>query len=210
MTRPGRRHIRHIGGSDPLGVICQLPGGSRPLMRGAVTDPRGPAAMQVQGCPVLRVVHGVARGDVHAQRTHTGSHEGGIHRQEEIAPGAGGQQIRELYPHRPILLGDDDGPQVMGVGVATILLHIPPQLGRGKVGVHLLGVLHQRDLVVVGSRVGRGVGNGHRDALPEVIGRRTPESGQAVHELSQVRAVGEVGHVNVHCTVYPNPDRRLH
>ncbi len=50
----GIRHVGHVLDADPFGVRGVLVGGRDPLVRGAVTDPRGDTTVQVQDGPVLR------------------------------------------------------------------------------------------------------------------------------------------------------------
>ena len=198
----------HVG--DELHTGAPLVGGRigagrRPLIRCAVADPRSGAAVQVQGGAVLCVVT--------SERTHARAHDGGVHRQEEVAGGAGRQVVRELDAHRPIPLRDDRRSQVLGTvdgvdlgavavqdgaavrvlqgdvlalcGVGRRLdLHVAAQRRRRQVLAQLLGVLDQADLVVVGMREGRRVGDRDGDVLSEVVRGGPPQSGQRVDELA--------------------------
>ena len=184
-------HVRHVLDADALGVAGGLAGRGRPLVRGPVTDPRGVAAVQVKGRPVL----GVQR----AVRPLARAHRGGVHRQEEVAAGARGQLVDELDPDRVVLLRDDERaeevdrrdvdrlagrvPLHLAGGVGRLLDVATQQSGR-QVGVQLLGVLPDRDHVVVRPWEGRRVRHRDRDVLAEVVGVGLAQAGQGVHELA--------------------------
>ncbi len=230
-------HVRHVAHAHALGVGRALARGGDPLVRRAVADPRGDATVEVQGGPVLReaggrlrrpsaqgvanlVQHGrgvrrhvhrrAVRVQHHPVGAHAGAHQRGVHGQEEVTLLAGGQQVAELDPHRPVLLGDDCRAEVVGlvhagdaddrrdrggveVRIAQRLsvarhhggrqLDVAAQQGRGQVAVELHAVLHDTDLVVVGARVGRLVGDPDGDVLTEVVRLARTETGQGVDEL---------------------------
>ena len=75
-----------------------------------------------------------------------------------------------------------------GVG-RRLDLDVAPQGRRRQALAHLLGVLDQGDLVVVGGRrrprqrEGRRVGHGDRDVLPQVVRAGAAQAGQRVDEL---------------------------
>src|SRR5215470_18589097 len=66
---------------------------------------------------------------------------------------------------------------------AIIALHVPTQLSRRKIGVHLLGVFDELYFVVVGARVSDNVGYGDGDVLPEVVCPRGRQAGQGIHKF---------------------------
>ena len=153
-TRTGVWHVRHILHADTLGVGRVLRGGGDPLVRGAVGDPRGDATVQVDDRPVLRITHvhrhvvglvdtttgrvlRVRRGRVHlmAIGRQTGPHHGGVRRQEQVALGAGGQQVAEEDPHRHVLVGDDRGAEIARLGHADRLVAVRQQ-DRAAVQAH--------------------------------------------------------------------------
>jgi len=163
---------------------------------------------------------------------HARAHDRDIGRDEQIAARAGRQQVVELDAHRLVFGGHDRGPQVVGLRHAKSLhpidqdgrlsavevrisqriviardhsgleLHVAAQQRRGQVGVHLLPVLHEPDLVVVGSRllrrgrcrrhkgIARGVRNCHREELAQVVGTARAQPGQPIHELADAAADG--------------------
>ena len=66
-------------------------------------------------------------------------------------------------------------------------------VGGRQVGVQLLAVLDQVDLVVVGTGIGDDVRIGYREVLARGVGVAAGEARQGVDELGQGRAVGPVG-----------------
>ncbi len=132
-----RNHVGDVGGRCALLQRRALAGGRGPLVRRAVADPRGGAAVQVQRRAVLGVVGAVG--------ARAGAHHRDIGRDEEIAAGADRETIGELDAHRPVGLRDDDRAEVMrrlrddgvvrgrrirhrGIG-AHIRLHVTPEQG---------------------------------------------------------------------------------
>ena len=144
--RPGARigHVGDVADADALRDTRVLSsGGGDPLVRRAVADPRGDAAVQVQGGAVLgeaarpasgshrtrgsaprpvtvpsirRHVHGHAvRVERHHVRARARAHERGVDRQEQVPALARRQQVAEQDAHRPVLRGDDGRPEVVGV-----------------------------------------------------------------------------------------------
>ena len=161
------------------------------------------------------------------------AHERGVGRQEEVAARARRQVVVEQDAHRHVFRGHDRCAQVLGRidgedlgsgrvedrrttgirqghvvadrGVRRRLdLHVAPQRGRIQGRTQLLGILDQRDLVVVRPGVGRLVRNRDRHVLPEVVRGRRRQARQRVHELlnaagdcragdGRLRAIGPVG-----------------
>ena len=83
-------HVRDGSHADSLWIGCVLSGRSDPLVRCSVADPHSVAAMQMNCCAVLGVVHVRSGRNSHTQRTHSGTHNGFIHRYEEVAVDARG------------------------------------------------------------------------------------------------------------------------
>ena len=209
-VRPGVGHVGHVVDADAVRVAQRFTSRRNPLVRRAVADPRRDAAVQVDRGAVLRVA---ARGDRLsgarlAQDVGLGGEPGRVghagawprpddrrvHREEEVARGARGQSVGELDADRPALLGDDQRPQVVELAdrrVRRVGLPVPAQPRGRQVAVHLLGVFAELDFVVVRAGVGRGVGNGDRDVLPEVVRTGRGETRQPVHELPD--AAGKTG-----------------
>ena len=199
-------HVRHELHADAALVGRRVGAGSGPLVGSAVADPRGGAAVQVQRGAILRVVApGVA------ERPHAGAHQGRVDRQEQV--GVRGQVVRELHPHRMVADCHDRRPQVLrrgdgvdlGIGAVQdraairiregdvlalacvrrrLDLHVAAQRRRREVAAQLLLVLHEADLVVVGSREGRRVGDCDRDVLAETVLARRAEARQGIDELA--------------------------
>jgi len=141
---------------------------------------------------------------------HARAHDRYIGRDEQVAARAGRQQVVELDAHRPVFGSHDRGAEVMGWRHAKVpcqdgvwpgqvcirqlhmlardhtgfKLDVAAQQRRGQVRMHLLPVLHQRDLVVVGPRIGGGVGNAHRDVLATAIGIGRAKPRQSIDELA--------------------------
>ena len=184
---PGAHHVGHIGEGRALLVGRGVASGGDPLVRRAVTDVGIQATMEVELAAVLGV--GGAPGGF------AGTHEGGVHGQRQVAGGAEGQLVAEGDAHGTIPLGEDEGPEVVGGAISVrVQILVATQAGGRQVGVHLLGVIHQADVVVVGTREGGGVGHGHGDVVPQVVFIGRGESGEGVHELAddgRVRPVGD-------------------
>ncbi len=153
-----------------------------------VADPWGQAAVEMDVGTVLGI-HLSCRG------SHAGPHDGGVHRQRQVARGAGAELVEKLEAHGPVALGDDQRPQIITGCIRAVLLVIAPEQGSryGQVRVHLLLVLLQSDLIIVRSQKRCRIRNGKRDVLSEVVGVRGPKTGQLVNELPDVRALREVG-----------------
>ena len=114
-------HVGHVLDTDALRPVRGLAGRRDPLVRGAVADPRGGAAVQVQRRPVVRetalrlrilAACGIAdrvhdRAFVcrlgHIHREHAGAHERGVGRKEQVAVGARRQEVMEDDPDRLVL-----------------------------------------------------------------------------------------------------------
>ncbi len=128
----------------PLRVGGALAGGGDPLVRRAVADPGGDAAVEVQGGAVLGeagqsgfgdlAAHGVAHRVQHGAfvRRHVHGHVVRVEcrpcpgpcpqpisvvstGQEQVAVVARRQQVAEQDADRPVLRGDDGRPEVVGV-----------------------------------------------------------------------------------------------
>ena len=112
------------------------------------------AVLRVIGTgPCTRGAGGASR----VQRTFTCPHDGGVNRQEEIAPGAGrGKHVDKLDAHRLVLRSNNQRSEIMGwadkIGSTLDQLHITPQFGAaglsrpsprdlGKVTMELLVIL---------------------------------------------------------------------
>jgi len=201
LVRPVERHrplarIGHVWNvlhAHALGVRRRFAGRGDPLVRRAVADPRALAAVKVQRGPVLGE-------HVPLHWTHPRAHHGRIARDEQVAALARRQGVGELDAHGPVLLGDDDRPQVVdrrrrhvvrstGGVRAHVGLHVAPQRGRRQVRVHLLRVLAELDLVVVRARIRDRVRIRHREILSQVVRLGRPQARQRVHELAH--AAGE-------------------
>ncbi|WP_148208173.1 hypothetical protein [Methanosphaerula palustris] len=182
--RPGARigHVGDVHDTDTLRVRRVLTGRGDPLLRRAIADPGGGATMEVDVRTVLRVIH---RHGVHAERAHACAHDGGVDGQEEVAAGAGGQFIGELDPDRPVALGHDRRAEVGDRRDVLTVLHldVSAESGRREVGVQLLGVLPEFDLIVVGAGIGRRVRDGDGEArqcayeLPDAAGECAADGG---------------------------------
>ena len=159
-----------------------------------VADPGGVAAVEMDGGPVLGVHLGAA------VRSCPGSHDRCIHRDEQVPPGARGQPVGELDTHGPVLLGDDQRPQIMRRADrdAADFLNIAAEFGtrRRQVRVQPLAELDEPDFVIIRARIGRRIRRGDGDILSEVIRSRRPKAGQRIHELAQ--AAGDGGDVPSH------------
>ena len=195
-----KAHVRHILQADALLVRTGLTKRSNPLVGGAVTDPGGAAAMEMDVGTVLGVLRPVV-GD-RLVRPQAGTHDGFVNREEEITTarnatrGSGIEAIDKLEPDRPILLGDDDRSKIVRSYLAVITavginLHIAAQSGRVEVRMHLLFVFHQLDDVVVGTGERALIRHGNRQKLAEVV--RSIQTRQGIDELGKRRAVGPVG-----------------
>ena len=154
----GIGHVRDVLQAHPLGERCHLQGRGDPLVRGAVADPRGAPAVQVDGGPVLgvaraavglhRVVAGGARaaGGAGVGRAGAGPHHRAVHRDEQVARGPNRELVGELDAHRAVPFRDDGRSQVMRRG----------QSAGGHVGLRA-GMLVQAALVLAREGAGRQV-----------------------------------------------------
>ena len=180
-ARAGIRHVGDVVDADALGIRRVLAGRRRPLVRRAVADPRGRAAVQVERGAVLRV-------EADAVGARAGAHRGRVDRQEQVAAGAGRELVDELDADRAVLVRDDRRPEVarrrQGRHAAAVHLHVALELRRGQVAVKLLAVPHERDHVVVGARIRGRVRHRDRDVVAEVVRLRGAESRQGVDELA--------------------------
>ena len=116
-------HIGHVGNADALGIGGGFSRRGDPLVGGAVTDPGGAAAVEVNGGAVLGVkcagvaFEGVITGSaVGIQRALPGTHDRLVNRDKKIAVLANEQLIDKFDPHRAIALGNNDGSQVISRG----------------------------------------------------------------------------------------------
>ena len=183
--------------------------GRDPLVRRAVADPRGDAAVQVQRRAVVLVAvgvgglgglaaHGVTdpvehgavvHGRGHGHWAHAGAHEGAVGRDEEVAAGARGQQVVE----------DDADGLVLGRGDHwaeplrprdPVDLHAALGDRDGGAGEHLVG---QRD-VLAHARMG---GHPRRRLDLHVAAGERACRGQARGEVGAVLDEGDVVLVGV-------------
>ncbi|RPF27965.1 hypothetical protein EDD32_2469 [Georgenia muralis] len=212
-----RVHVRHVLHADTLGERGVLGRWGDPLVRRSVGDPRGDAAVEVEGGPVDRVAGAigdhrglgggvVAHGDlrVHrlgvrlheliADRRHAGSHDGGVNGQEQVSTGARGQQVAELDPDGLALLGHDGRAEVARIshrGAVGVQLHVASQLRLiGEVLVHLRRVLDEPDPVEVRSGIAGGVRCGNEVSE---VGQRVDELAETAGDLVRSDDVGAEG-----------------
>ena len=128
-------HVGHVLDADALRPRGGLVGGRDPLVRGAVADPRGDAAVQVQRGPVVREAvvlpfgvlgaHRVAdvvrdgafvdRRRPSCHRAHAGAHQRRVRREEQVAVCARRQQVVEDDADRLVLRRDDRRAEVVRV-----------------------------------------------------------------------------------------------
>ncbi len=178
-TGTGVGHVRDVVHADALGVGGALAGRRGPLVRRAVADPRGRAAVQVQRGAVLLVRADAVRSEACAHRCRVG-------RDEQVPARVDRQLVDELHSCRPVPRRKDGGAEITGrrhCRARGIELHVAAQLRGRQVGVKLLCVLHERDDVVVGPRIGRGVRDRESQVLAEVVRLRSAQTRQRVHEL---------------------------
>ena len=208
-------HVGHVHGSGTF--AGGIAGGAEPRVRRSVADPRGGAAVEMDGDAVLRfrsikiIICAVSRAD-----------KGGINRQSQL--GRLGDTDAELVPYLeargPVAVGDDRHTvKLLGV-VHAVFLVIAPEGGWGKVAMHLYRGLRYAEFEVVRARVGSRVGLGCRDVLAEIVFVASPgsqriahgaagkaQTGESVDEFSDVRALGKVGQVVVDKRVEPDARR---
>ncbi len=129
------------------------------------------------------------------------THNSCVNWEEKVPALSGWQLITKQNAHRPVLLRQDCRPQVVRIRVgsycivgcgavrqttlvrAVIQLDVSPQLGRRKIGMQLLRIFDQGDLVGVRSRVLSNVGSGHRDVVPKVICIGRSQARQGIHKF---------------------------
>ena len=196
----GHIHVRHVLGKDALLEDVGFTGRGDPLVGCTVRNPARHAAVQVDGGPVL-ADNGLA------VSAGSSTHDGGVHRQEQITSASGWEAVGEFYADRTSTLGYNPGSQIVRLVQrhAVLFLYVATEadatggLGIGlvahdrrQVGVHLLTIFHQRDFIVIVAGIGRGVGNRHRDILPEVVRSSRRHARETIHELPQRRTVGVV------------------
>ena len=176
--RPGTR-IRHVGNvllTHTIGIGSHFSCGGNPLVGRSIADPWSKASMKMKDGTILCVVHGHGG---HSQGAHPRSHDGGVHRQEEIAVDARGEHVAKLDSHRYVALGDDQRSHIMVCPISRRgEISIAPQFGCGQIRVHLLGVVEQPDLVIIGSRIRIHIRIGNRNILSEVVVAGRPQPRQ--------------------------------
>ena len=98
--------------------------------------------------------------------------EGRVHREEEIARSARAQLVGDLEPHRTVAFGHDQGSQIMRRWCRTgAEVNITPEFGGfGQVRMHLFRIIHDADLVIIGTRVRGFIRHRNRNILPQVVG----------------------------------------
>ncbi len=162
-------HVGDVHNADAPRVIISLSRRGNPLMGCAVTDPGGAASVEMDGSPVLRESAYLLTRRIRIRRIRIGlgyriiinligsrPHDRGVHRNEEVARGACGKTVDKLDAHRPILLGDDQGAQILRGPRPAGMVDLPISsefgtAGRGRacfnadyrrqVRMHLLAVL---------------------------------------------------------------------
>ncbi len=137
VRRTADVHVRDVRDADALGIGGVLASGSDPLVGGAIADPGGDAAMQVQGGAVLGEAlgsasgshvafstHGVAnpihntiavsRSGCHSVWPHTRTHDRRVDRDEQVAVHAFWQQVVEDDANGLVPGGEDRRTEVLG------------------------------------------------------------------------------------------------
>jgi len=141
----GKPHIGHVCHTDALSVGLVLSGRGNPLVGRTVADPGGAATVKMKVSPVLSKITcfiGIDRNFGHRIEVDiecSGTHNGGIHWNEEIAASrCCGQLVGKFDAHRPVLCGNNHRPHITDtcwnhcIGCAAnigavVYLHITPQ-----------------------------------------------------------------------------------
>ena len=182
-------HIRNIFDTYTFRVKRVLTSRCCPLVRSAIADPGHKATMKMHSGSVYTVIlalfaghwidhHRVTVKTISFQWSLACAHQGRIHWQEKIT--ISGKTISKFDSNGNVLFCNDHGSQMLELiysGIWGIGLPIAVKSGRGKIGMQLFFIFAQFNLIVVITRIGRGVGDRYWQVLTKVVGSGSIQTG---------------------------------